>query len=404
MSKNDGVSGSDCGSVSILAESAPPDQEHTATMRSPLPSVSNQGGFADISSSSSGEEEGTASPPPNKRRKVSKPPSISDPRVDNLISQVGQMTEYLTRLPLLLQQQQSQAVNTPSTSQSAYLKNPNTQPSHCLSLGKLEIDLDEKSILPQADKGRLEEICNLQQFNSPAWQGIRYKRALQSFLATPGFMGLKVNNEMCHFNSKKDYLASTEELLAGLSNAVLEHRQLLQCGLQSLIDWASANPDNVNANTLFEKISSTFGPGTSIYKNSETTMQVICGKRAECIEGRRDRILKEISNHNLKATLRQIPPSAENLFHREALLPVIQSLGGSSVWLNTPAYLKEKRPAASTSHQTHPTRASTSAHAHVYRGSNNHNNNSRINKNKNSQRKFKREFKTNSSFRSKDKK
>ncbi|CAB3220820.1 unnamed protein product [Arctia plantaginis] len=88
---------------------------------------------------------------------------------------------------------------------------------------------------------------------------------------------------------------------------------------------------------------STFGPGSPSYKKSETAMQIVCGKRAECIEVRRDRILKEIENPNLRLTLQNIPPSQEYLFSREALQPVIASLGGSQMWLNTPSYVREKK-------------------------------------------------------------
>lgn len=50
-----------------------------------------------------------------------------------------------------------------------------------------------------------------------------------------------------------------------------------------------------------------------------------------------------MQNSNLKATLRNIPPSTEHLFDKEKLLPVTQSLGGLQTWLNKPTYLKEKQ-------------------------------------------------------------
>lgn len=302
------------------------------------------------SSSSSEDEEGIASPPPNKRRRVSRKykqvQTCSDPRVDTLIQQVGFISSYLTSLPLPTTNQSGQLPvlqeNNPTPSTSIFLRNPTT--SLCkLSLGELGTEFDEKTITPQADKERLQELAHLQKFETPSWKGIRYKKALQSCIASPGFVGLKVNEELCHFNKTKDYLAPTENLLAGLSNNILEQRQLLRLGLQDLLDWASANPNNLNTDTLFEKISGTFGPGSPSYKNSETAMQIVCGKRAECIEIRRDRILKEIANSNLRATLQNVPPSQEYLFSREALQPIIASLGGSQVWLNTPAYIRERK-------------------------------------------------------------
>jgi hypothetical protein len=155
-------------------------------------------------------------------------------------------------------------------------------------------------------------------------------------------VGLKVNDELLHFKATKDYLAKAENMLAVLTNAELEHRERLQEGLQNLVDWAGQNPSELNPGSLFDKVMSFLGPDSPVHKCSEKKMQIICGRRAECIEIRRERILKEINNINLKTTLRDIPPSTEHLFSRDDLQPVIQSLGGLQIWLNNPTYLKEK--------------------------------------------------------------
>lgn len=307
---------------------------------------------ADASSSSSEDEAGYASPPPNKRRKYASH-TYSDPRVDSLIAQVSYISNFVCQLSnntLNTNLHHTSNNNLSGPSQAAhsskadtqFLNNPFSQ-SNNLTLGEINIDFDEKKIIPPANKERLVELENLQKFNTQAWKGIRYKKAMQSYTATPGFVGLKINDELCHYNNSKDYLASTEQLLASLSNAVLEHRQLLQNGLQSIIDWASVDSKNLNVSSLFEKFSSTFGPGSDVSKNSEISMQIICGKRAECIEVRRDRILKELANPNLRATLQNIPPDSEYLFSKATLQPIIQSLGGSQTWLSTPSYLKEKK-------------------------------------------------------------
>ncbi|KAH9641090.1 hypothetical protein HF086_003511 [Spodoptera exigua] len=347
----------------------PVSTERTDIVASDGEQSSTSSRASDNSSSSSSEfEEGMASPLPNKRSRSSarnrkyKPKSVpTDPRIDTLISQVSYISNYLSQYPVYYNNSNQNNIGNPipSTSTSGMSQNISeniskdtsrqfitlpTQPEPLsLDWGSLITDIDDKKIIPPSDMDRFLELNKLQQFDSQAWKGIRYKRVLQSCLATPGFTALRVNDELCHFNSNKDYLASTEQLLAGLSNKALEQRQLLHSGLQSIVDWACANPQNLNPNTLFEKFSVTFGPGSSCHKNSETTMQIICGKRSECIEVRRDRILKEIVNENLKTTLRNVPPSSEYLFSREALQPIIQSLGGSQVWLNTPTYLKDKK-------------------------------------------------------------
>lgn len=336
-----------------------PEGEHT--------SLSSSRASETSSSSVSETEEGLASPLPNKRprlsagkRKYKVEKNRSDPRIETLMSQMSHITNYLTYYPMYYNNvQKNRDDPLPSTStnfdsqRGSESVNSNTQfvtlPTQPQSLsvdwGSLNTEINERNLVPASDKERLSQISKLQQFETQAWKGIRYKQALQGCLSTPGFTGLKINDELCHFNKTKDYLASTELLLAGLSNKVLEQRQILRAGLQSLVDWASNNPQELSPSSLFDKITSSFGPQSLWHKNSETTMQVLCGKRSECIEVRRDRILKEVSNDNLKATLRNIPPSSEFLFSREALLPVIQSLGGSQVWLNTPNYIKDrKRP------------------------------------------------------------
>lgn len=304
------------------------------------------------SESSSSEDERFASPPPNKRRKYKH--TYSDPRVDTLAAQVNYISNYVAQLsnhdlPTDFYPSTSNLPSTSSQDKSEFLTNPsltttNFATNNTLKLGDININYDENRIIPLANKERLNELNKLQQFDSQAWKGIRYKKAMQTFVASPGFMGLKINEELCHFNKSKDYLASTETLMASLSSAVLEQRHLVQSGLQDILDWAAKDTTNLNVNNLFEKFSTMFGPGSDISKNSEVSMQIICGKRAECIELRRDRILKEIGNANVRATLQNIPPSSEYLFSRDALQPIIQSLGGSHTWLNTPSYLIKKKP------------------------------------------------------------
>lgn len=327
----------ECGSSIVVAS----DEEQTS--RLPRHSVPTSGNCS--SSSSSEDEEGYASPPPNKRRKY-KHNVISDPRIDGLINQVSYISGYLSQLPFTINRNTSctEDLILPGPSkgfnQSQYLTNPCSS-SDMFTLGELNTDFDERKVVPPAKKERLDKLNNLQHFDTQAWKGMRYKSVLQTYSATPGFVSLKVNEEFCHLNKTKDYLASAENVLAGLTNAELEQQELLKQGLQDLLNWAAGNPDNINPNSLFEKITVLLGPGSPLHKCSEKIMQIICGRRGESIEIRRERIIKEINNPNLKATLRGIPPSSEHLFSRDALQPVIKSLGGTQLWLNKPEYIKE---------------------------------------------------------------
>lgn len=304
-------------------------------------------------SSSSEDEEGITSPPPRKRRrctkKLARAHDKSDPRVDALIQQVSYISEYIEKLPQYIDKSKQNLLNNKtcltnnSRPQYNFMEKPFSLINN-LDLGNINTNHDENAIVRPANKERLEELTKLQQFDSPAWKGIRYKKVLQSFLATPGFIGLKINEELYYLNRNKDFLATTENFLAGLSNAILDQRQQLKAGLQNIVDWASTEPNNLTPNTLFDKMVSTFGAGTPSYKNFENTMQVICGKRSECIEIRRNRILKEINNQSVRNIIENIPPSSDYLFNRETLAPVIQSLKGTIPIFNSPRKIRDKKP------------------------------------------------------------
>lgn len=298
------------------------------------------------SSSSSEGEEGYASPPPNKRRKHTKHKN-SDPRIDSLINQVNYISGYLTQIPHYIKSmnqnvlQETSIPCLPISAPSQYLVNPSIN-GDSFTLGNLQTDYDDKKVTLPAKKERLEMVNKLQHFDTQAWKGIRYKSLLQRYAATPGFVALKVNEELCHFNKTKDYLSSAENLFAILTNAQLHHQELLRQGLQDLLNWAARDPSELNPTSLYGKVSGLLGPGTALHKCAEDIIQIICGRRSESIEIRRERILKEVNNPILKTMLRDIPPSAEYLFSRQALQPVIQSLGGTQTWLNQPEYTKTK--------------------------------------------------------------
>lgn len=225
---------------------------------------------------------------------------------------------------------------------SNFLNMPKPPEVRTLSFGDLKTSVDEKRTVPSAPKDRVDAIISLQRFGSIDWKEVRYAPVLRSFLASPGFIDLKINEELCHLEKGKDPVAPTERALAGLSNAILENRNLLRSSLQGIVDWASANPDQLNAQSLFDQFNSSFGMNSLIMKNYEQMLQIVCGKRAECIEVRRERLIGEVTTKNLQVALRKLPPSAEYLFAKDNLSGLMQSLGGAQVWLNTPSYVVKR--------------------------------------------------------------
>lgn len=299
--------------------------------------ISHNGAGEENSSSSSSSSTSSESERPVHKRKHCR---STDPRIDALITQVSYLSN-LCMQSLGGSYQSDLTQNNSNEAPTGFITNPNVG-RKTLELGKIETDFNRSKMTKTAAPDRVRQIKELQHFGDPLWKHIRYSKSLQTFAATPAFVELKLNDELCHLNKEKDFLAGTEAVVAGLSNAVLEQRELLRSGLQSIVDWAFQSPQDLNAQNLFEKISNSFGSNSDTYKNIEETLQVICGKRAECVETRRERILKQISNKPIQAALRNIPPSVEHLFDKEKLLPLIQSLGGPQTWLN-PALPKDPK-------------------------------------------------------------
>lgn len=189
----------------------------------------------DSSSSSFSEtrsEKRSRSRPPNKRAR-------SDPRVDDLINKVGYITNYLSYIQGSQNIIPSMCAGESETNDS-FLINPAT--SKPLDLGEVETKIDNKKVIKQSSKERVDAVVKLQRFSSDAWKEVKYSKTLQNFLATPGITELKINDELCHLNRCKDFLAQTERVMAGLTNALLDQKDCLRSSLQEIINWANNSP------------------------------------------------------------------------------------------------------------------------------------------------------------------
>ncbi|CAL1687594.1 unnamed protein product [Lasius platythorax] len=95
---------------------------------------------------------------------------------------------------------QSSQAAIPSTSaggiesDNSFLINPAT--SKPLVLGEIQTKIDDKNVVKQASKEWVDAVVRLQHFSSDSWKEVKYSKALQSFLASPGFTELKINNEL----------------------------------------------------------------------------------------------------------------------------------------------------------------------------------------------------------------
>lgn len=288
------------------------------------------------------EEDKEPEAPPEKRTR-------QDVEFEVMKTKVNLIANLLPQLLPQVQPQQTEEVD---------------QTESTLKLGECLTTIDEKKASRAASDERLSQLETLQHFETSEWKEVRYSSALKEMVASPGFIELRVNNELCYLEKGKDPLLSTDRVMAGLTHVLLNQKDALKDILTLLIDWVIDNQATLTKEELTNVVTENFGTGSVIFNNFEQALQVICGKRAESIEARRERILAEIPIKNVQVALRKIPPSAEFLFAKEELTSLITSLGGAQAWLNPPPGLTQKkavqRKDSSRSSSTSLTHQSTS--------------------------------------------
>lgn len=316
----------------------------------------------DDSSSSTSEESGSKS---SKAKRRNFGESSKDFYIQSLVNQVNTLTDILkshtyaaapTTLSTLPSSSSAAGINTyiptlptpadavrpvpppisTSSSDSSFLVRPSnidqSSEMRFLELGHIKTSLKDPKV-PSADSERLKMLAELQKFGDRAWKDIRYADALKVHNASPGFVELEVNDELRQFVKGKDYIAGSERAMAAICNALIEQRELLKKNLQHFVDWSAAPDTVLTAANVFEKISNLFHSSSKFHKTSEEIMQIVCGKRAEYIETRRDRVLKELPNKNLQEGLRKIPPCNKCLFDEDQLRLYVQHTGGMDKWI-----------------------------------------------------------------------
>lgn len=173
-------------------------------------------------------------------------------------------------------------------------QNEEPQSTPLLELGECSTTIDEKKISQVATEERVSQVNFLQHFESSEWKEVRYSEALKKLVCTPGFTELKVNNELCYLDKGKDTFLSADRVMAGLTHVLLDQRDNIKYIMADLIDWIIENQAVLTKEDLTKVVTDNFGAGSTIFNNFEQALQVICGKRAECIENRRERILAGI--------------------------------------------------------------------------------------------------------------
>lgn len=181
--------------------------------------------------------------------------------------------------------------------------------------------------IPKSRPDLVNLINNIQRFNSQDWDSVRYADVQKQYCSSPGFTYLETNDELKPFD-KSNSLALIERGFATITQALIKQNEAAQSGFKDLVDWSNSGAQ-ITPKLLEEKLNDIFVQG-SFQKISNDVLQIACGHRAELIQQRRDNMLRSVKDNFLKSSLKKIPPTCENLFHKEQLANAIEKAGGSS--------------------------------------------------------------------------
>lgn len=198
------------------------------------------------------------------------------------------------------------------------------------------------STLPKTSTSRLGEIERLQHFNSSDWTNVRYAEVQKKYLSSPGGTSLEPNDILRQYEDKQVHLRSLDQTFAALTNMLLSQKEALQTAVKELLSWCNDKNTSLSSVAVTTKIRNLFSEDSALKTVSKDLMQVVCGRRADIVQQRRDKILANVRDKYNKVVLRRIPPTSEHLFHSAALDEAIAKLGGSTkVFFRKPYPLAE---------------------------------------------------------------
>ncbi|XP_041974961.1 uncharacterized protein LOC121737550 [Aricia agestis] len=223
--------------------------------------------------------------------------------------------------------------NPASVSNNLLELQPPQRPVQDLKLSDLSTTVKDP-LFPKSSDEHFKRIFDLQRFKSSDWNCIRFSDAQKKYASVPGFIEMNVNDELRRFapsvtdeRSSRFYL--TERSFAAISNAILKQKDELRNNLQSLINWARDNEQYLTATSLFEKIEQLFSKDSGYTKVSDDILQIVCGRRADLINVRREAVLRQIPEEYHSSALQKIPPDGEFLFDKDILSSYLQKVGGA---------------------------------------------------------------------------
>lgn len=216
---------------------------------------------------------------------------------------------------------------------------------------ELATNLKEPAVA-NASAEHLKLLESLQHFKTENWTNVRYSEIQKSYNARPGFVDLEVNDELKQFE-KPSSLSATDKSLGAITRAVIMQSDALKKGVSDLLQW-TRDIDSVDNESLVTKIKEIFSG--DFQKISLDCLQLVCGRRADIIEQRRDAFISLVKEKYLKASLKKIPPSCDYLFDKEPFVEFLKNNGGISKVFATPktSFSAQEKRAASGSQAAQP--------------------------------------------------
>lgn len=292
------------------------------------------------------DDEGAREPPRRSRGK--KAPRRSeenfDPRVDFLLQQVAALTD------LLLPKGPEVVETLEAPNNEEFVRPPPGLPKsdQTVEFGPLVTTVKEHPT-PKADMKRVEEISKLQRFNKPEWAGVRYAETQKEYTASPAFMELEVNEELKRMDKAGPYSSLMDRTLGALSNALLAQRETLRESMQALVNWSSNTDTVLTPTSLYNKVQETFSNDSPYKKTTDNILQIVCGRRTEVIQSRRNHLLEDVKDNFIREGISKIPPSSCNLFDKDQLTAFLERNGGREKALGTSVSQVTPQPSPSSS-------------------------------------------------------
>ncbi|CAH2086763.1 unnamed protein product [Euphydryas editha] len=283
-----------------------------------------------------------SSPERNSKKEKRFRPNVSDMQFQFLSQQVAFLTSLITQTKNNENLQDTTTSNNIGEDVNRLgdefsLRPPQSLTTHenekpQLNLSELSTNIKDP-IYAKSKESHLAKLNQIQRFKCNDWNGIRFYEQQKKYLSTPGFVELGVNDELRRFASRvsneNSRLLLLERSFAALSNALISQKEQLNTTLQQLVDWSSDVNTTLNPKSLFDKIESLFSKDSTYNKITDDILQIVCGRRADCIQSRREALLKQIPDEFYCTPLEKIPPTAEFLFDENLLTNYVQKIGGA---------------------------------------------------------------------------